>query len=278
MDILVNDEFVKDPSDSGAVELRHVDSAWARLAPAAAGVRHTRRDQGPVRRIGTGARVDRCFGRDGGHAQDGDAGRSRAGRSGDVGRRGGEPRRDRDHRALQRHGVEQGPELLSEGSRQDGQEVRLLRLHERRPDVRVVEVGAAGSQARPDRVAADPDRAGRAGPGDGVRGFAADAQRHQDATRGSWRSTTRVSTGSTSGRRRHVPRRSATGTYSAASCPAKDQVCGTSPLPAELSVYPVKGPVDGKAVHLPKSKSAGSAKVNPLLQQAMDTIAGSALR
>ncbi|GAA1586312.1 alpha/beta fold hydrolase [Kribbella sancticallisti] len=59
--------------------------------------------------------------------------------------------------------------------------------------------------------------------------------------------------------------------------PGKNQVCGTTPLPEELSVYPVKGPVDGKAVPLPKSK-AGSSKVNPLLQQALDTVAASALR
>jgi pimeloyl-ACP methyl ester carboxylesterase len=59
--------------------------------------------------------------------------------------------------------------------------------------------------------------------------------------------------------------------------PAKDQVCGTSPLPEEGSVYPVLGPVDGKAVHLPKSK-AGSTKVNPMLQQALDEVAASSLR
>ncbi|MEV6281356.1 alpha/beta hydrolase [Kribbella sp. NPDC051770] len=59
--------------------------------------------------------------------------------------------------------------------------------------------------------------------------------------------------------------------------PGKDQVCGTSPLPAELSVYPVKGPVDGKAVPLPKSK-AGSVKVSPLLQQTLDMVAASTLR
>lgn len=59
--------------------------------------------------------------------------------------------------------------------------------------------------------------------------------------------------------------------------PGKDQVCGTTPLPEELSVYPVKGPVDGKAVPLPKSK-AGSPKVNSLLQQALDTVAASSLR
>jgi len=59
--------------------------------------------------------------------------------------------------------------------------------------------------------------------------------------------------------------------------PGKDQVCGTSPLPAELAVYPVNGPVDGNAVHLPKSKSP-SHHLNPLLQQALDTIAAGTLR
>ncbi|MFB6725312.1 alpha/beta fold hydrolase [Kribbella sp. NPDC056345] len=59
--------------------------------------------------------------------------------------------------------------------------------------------------------------------------------------------------------------------------PARNKVCGTTPLPAELSVYPVDGPVDGNAVHLPRSK-AGSQKVNPLLQQALDTIAAGTLR
>jgi hypothetical protein len=59
--------------------------------------------------------------------------------------------------------------------------------------------------------------------------------------------------------------------------PGRDTVCGTKPLPEELAVYPVRGPIDGKAVPLPRSK-AGSAKVNPLLQQAMDTVSASALR
>ncbi|TDD60555.1 alpha/beta fold hydrolase [Kribbella antibiotica] len=59
--------------------------------------------------------------------------------------------------------------------------------------------------------------------------------------------------------------------------PARDKVCGTTPLPAELSVYPVNGPVDGNAVHLPRSKSA-SQKASPLLQQALDTIAAGTLR
>jgi len=58
--------------------------------------------------------------------------------------------------------------------------------------------------------------------------------------------------------------------------PGKDQVCGTSPLPAEASVYPVKGPVDGKAVSLPKSKAP--AKPSPLLQQVLDTVANNTLR
>lgn len=59
--------------------------------------------------------------------------------------------------------------------------------------------------------------------------------------------------------------------------PGKNKVCGTTPLPEEGSVYPVEGPIDGKAVPLPRAK-AGTAKVNPLLQQAMDTVSASALR
>lgn len=59
--------------------------------------------------------------------------------------------------------------------------------------------------------------------------------------------------------------------------PAKNQFCGTSPLPEEGSVYPVRGPVDGKAVHLPKSKTA-AGKVNPVLQQLLDQTAATALR
>ncbi len=59
--------------------------------------------------------------------------------------------------------------------------------------------------------------------------------------------------------------------------PGKDQVCGTSPLPAELSVYPVDGPVDGNAVPLPKSK-ANTGKLSPLLQQTLDQVAASSLR
>jgi hypothetical protein len=59
--------------------------------------------------------------------------------------------------------------------------------------------------------------------------------------------------------------------------PGKDQVCGTSPLPAELSVYPVDGPVDGNAVRLPKSR-ANTGKTSPMLQQVLDTVAAGALR
>jgi len=58
--------------------------------------------------------------------------------------------------------------------------------------------------------------------------------------------------------------------------PAKDQACGTSPLPAELSVYPVDGPMNGNAVHLPRSKTGN--RLNPLLQQALDTVAAGTLR
>ena len=59
--------------------------------------------------------------------------------------------------------------------------------------------------------------------------------------------------------------------------PGKDEICGTSPLPEDLSVYAVKGPVDGKSVHLPKSKAANGL-TDPLLQQVLDTVAAGTLR
>jgi TAP-like protein len=59
--------------------------------------------------------------------------------------------------------------------------------------------------------------------------------------------------------------------------PGKDQVCGTSPLPEELSVYPVDGPVDGYSVHLPRSRSAEADRPNPVLQRVLDDVANSSL-
>lgn len=61
--------------------------------------------------------------------------------------------------------------------------------------------------------------------------------------------------------------------------PGKNQVCGTTPLPAESAVYPVVGPVDGKAVPLPKSKTrTAPTKADLLNQQAEDVIANNTLR
>ncbi|MBB6571033.1 alpha/beta hydrolase [Kribbella sandramycini] len=59
--------------------------------------------------------------------------------------------------------------------------------------------------------------------------------------------------------------------------PARNKICGTTPLPAELTVYPVNGPLDGNAVHLPKSRSTPQ-KVTPFLQQVLDTVAAGTLR
>jgi hypothetical protein len=67
--------------------------------------------------------------------------------------------------------------------------------------------------------------------------------------------------GRTSAARRGVPRRSGTGSCSAVSCRAKDQVCGTSPLPAELSVYPVDGP--GGRERRPPAAEQGRDPVGP---------------
>ncbi len=56
--------------------------------------------------------------------------------------------------------------------------------------------------------------------------------------------------------------------------PARDRVCGTSPLPEEGSVYPVRGPLDGKAVPLPRTMAATAEQAaNPLLQRVLDQVA-----
>jgi pimeloyl-ACP methyl ester carboxylesterase len=58
--------------------------------------------------------------------------------------------------------------------------------------------------------------------------------------------------------------------------PRSDRVCGTSPLPAETSIYPVNGPVDGNRVPLPNRRAAPSAKLpNPMLQKVLDQVASS---
>jgi pimeloyl-ACP methyl ester carboxylesterase len=57
--------------------------------------------------------------------------------------------------------------------------------------------------------------------------------------------------------------------------PGRDLVCGTTPLPADQSVYPVNGPVDGNSEPLPASK-AGAAP-NRMLQRILDRVATHAL-
>ena len=41
--------------------------------------------------------------------------------------------------------------------------------------------------------------------------------------------------------------------------PARNVVCGTSPLPGDTEVHRVRGPVNGKTVHSPKGEKAGSS-------------------
>lgn len=53
--------------------------------------------------------------------------------------------------------------------------------------------------------------------------------------------------------------------------PGRDQICGTSPLPEDGSVYEVKGPLDGRAMPLPRNLlAARTAESNPLLEQVID--------
>jgi pimeloyl-ACP methyl ester carboxylesterase len=56
--------------------------------------------------------------------------------------------------------------------------------------------------------------------------------------------------------------------------PGRDEICGTTPLPEDGSVYPVDGPVDGNAVKLPKKTGQGT---NPALRSLLDQIAANSL-
>jgi pimeloyl-ACP methyl ester carboxylesterase len=56
--------------------------------------------------------------------------------------------------------------------------------------------------------------------------------------------------------------------------PARNRVCGTSPLPEDGSVYPVDGPVDGNAVHLPRDRS--TQRTSPMLERIQDQVAANA--
>jgi hypothetical protein len=61
--------------------------------------------------------------------------------------------------------------------------------------------------------------------------------------------------------------------------PGKNQICGTAPLPEDGSVYEVKGPLDGRAVALPRSlKAASAADSNPLLEEILDQLAEQPLK
>jgi pimeloyl-ACP methyl ester carboxylesterase len=60
--------------------------------------------------------------------------------------------------------------------------------------------------------------------------------------------------------------------------PGSNQVCGTSPLPGDGSVHEVKGPLDGRAVPLPRTRSLLAEVTNPLLDQALDQMVEQPLR
>ena len=59
--------------------------------------------------------------------------------------------------------------------------------------------------------------------------------------------------------------------------PGRDEVCGTSPLPEDGSVYPVDGPVDGNSVPLPRRSAALTNQPNPALQHLLDQVAENSL-
>jgi len=56
--------------------------------------------------------------------------------------------------------------------------------------------------------------------------------------------------------------------------PARDRVCGTAPLPAESSVFPVDGPVDGVEVRVQKSvRISAQDRSHRMLQRVLDQAA-----
>lgn len=56
--------------------------------------------------------------------------------------------------------------------------------------------------------------------------------------------------------------------------PGRDRVCGTTPLPADTVVYPVDGPVDGNAVPLPGRRTGNQGdRPGALLQSLLDRVA-----
>jgi pimeloyl-ACP methyl ester carboxylesterase len=278
LDILVNDEFVKDPSDSGAVELRHVDKAWARLAPA-------------LQAYDTLAAIRTRYG----------VSAPAAASSAEVAATQVDSVKDVMQDAREQAArATSGDEVVNLGAigttvrcndtawNKDpnfylGQADKMAKKYDFFGYMNGVPFCAFWKWAPQDRkldLKGSPRFLIVQGELDPATAYEGSLRTHNDT-----KTYTRFVAIDDEGQH---------GQYigSASACaeaigdryvftgelPAKDQVCGTSPLPAELSVYPVKGPVDGKSVQLPKAKAVAAPRTNALLQQAMDTVAASALR
>ncbi|MCE7006680.1 alpha/beta hydrolase [Kibdelosporangium philippinense] len=59
--------------------------------------------------------------------------------------------------------------------------------------------------------------------------------------------------------------------------PGRNEICGTAPLPEDGSVYEVKGPLNGKAVPLPRNLTS-AADTNPMLQDILDQMGEQPMR
>ncbi len=157
LDILIHDEYVKDPSASGEIELRHVDRAWARISPELQAFDTLAAMRA---RYGVTPAAASTHGRPEGGLDPLDHRRRPRDRGQVDRRRSGQPRCHRYDGPLQRHEVEQRPAVLPARGRPDGRQVRLLRLHERRTVLCLLAVRAAGPQARSEGFAAHPDDPG----------------------------------------------------------------------------------------------------------------------
>ena len=157
LDILIHDEYVKDPSASGEIELRHVDRAWARISPELQAFDTLAAMRARYGVTPAAASTLAALKVDSTHSIIADARAAAAKSTGDAVVNLGPDRYDGP---LQRHLVEQRPAVLPARGGPDGRQVHLLRLHERRTVLRLLAVRAAGPQARPEGLAADPDDPG----------------------------------------------------------------------------------------------------------------------
>ncbi|RJK94367.1 alpha/beta fold hydrolase [Vallicoccus soli] len=275
LDILVHDEYVQDPSGSGEVELRHVDAAYARIAPElqryeTLAVLRSRYGVTPAPALAAEAPA-------GGAEALADARAAALAAPGDapfdlgaVGTtvRCNDTAWDRSARWYQREA-----DRMAERYRFYGylNGVPMCAFWPYAPQDRDVDLAGAPRMLMVQ---------GELDPATAYEG----ALRSHEATR---RATRFVAIDDEGQHGQYVGSASACAEaigdrfVFGGELPGRDTVCGTSPLPEDRAVYPVDGPVDGDAVPLPRAGTRAAAVPadlpNPLLQRVLDRVAEASL-